>query len=176
MCVFAPVSEGLTPHRHCRAPRRYFRKGPTKWDLKAEGWTEGQFAPTTNAPPTSGAASAPTQQTRHARRVYVGGLEAVPEQEIAELFTAIIRATMITPVPEEVSPVLSVYINPERKFAFVEVATIELGWWTAAVWHGWQHSEFSYCVCVTLPAVRRPRSIPCLTRVHPSLQPLLSWP
>lgn len=85
--------------------------------------------PSTLAPPISGGAvgggiAAPTQQTRHARRIYVGGLEAVPEQEIAELFTAIIRVTMLTPLPDTVSPVLSVYINPERKFAFVEVRTL----------------------------------------------------
>lgn len=89
---------------------------------------EGMAVPTSSSAPSSalGSAAAPTQQTRHARRIYVGGLEAVPEHEIAELFTAIIRATMLHPLPPDVSPVLSVYINPERKFAFVEVATIEL--------------------------------------------------
>jgi splicing factor U2AF subunit len=66
------------------------------------------------------------QQTRHARRIYVGGLEHVPEEEIAAFFDGIVRAALINPLPRGVNPVLSVYINPERKFAFVELYSIEL--------------------------------------------------
>lgn len=71
-----------------------------------------------------GMGSAPSQQTRHARRVYVGGLGDVTESEIAEFFTDLVRSTAIT--PPKSNPVLSVYINPERKFAFVEFNSIEL--------------------------------------------------
>lgn len=74
--------------------------------MKPAGWVEGMIAPTTSAPPgaehgagSSGAGSsggsgqwvAPPQQTRHARRIYVGGLENVPESEIASFFNDIIR-------------------------------------------------------------------------------------
>ncbi len=114
--------------------RRFFRQGPSGWDVRPPGWVEGMPIPVAGASAAGvgahggggGSYTVPTQQTRHARRLYVGGLEAVPEAEIAELFSAIIRAALVTPLPPDVSPVLSVYINPERKFAFVEVATIEL--------------------------------------------------
>lgn len=67
---------------------------------------------------------AASQQTRHARRVYVGGLGDVTEAEIADFFTDLVRSAAVH--PPKSNPVLSVYINPERKFAFVELNSIEL--------------------------------------------------
>lgn len=69
-------------------------------------------------------AVAPSQQTRHARRIYVGGLPEATEREIGEFFSDVARRTMLRPPAG--NPVLSVYINGERKFAFVELNTIEL--------------------------------------------------
>ena len=67
---------------------------------------------------------APSQQTRHARRLYVGGLGESTEREIGEFFSDLVRNAAVT--PPKANPVLSVYINAERKFAFVEFSSIEL--------------------------------------------------
>jgi hypothetical protein len=66
----------------------------------------------------------PSQQaTRHARRVYVGGLPPTGnEQNIATFFSnalAAIGGTTAGPGPS----VVNVYINYEKKFAFVEFRT-----------------------------------------------------
>ncbi|CAL8465202.1 g4737 [Coccomyxa elongata] len=68
----------------------------------------------------------PSQQaTRHARRVYVGGLPPTGnEQNIATFFSnalAAIGGTTAGPGPS----VVNVYINYEKKFAFVEFRTVE---------------------------------------------------
>lgn len=68
----------------------------------------------------------PSQQaTRHARRVYVGGLPPTAnEQNIATFFSnalAAVGGTTAGPGP----CVVNVYINYEKKFAFVEFRTVE---------------------------------------------------
>ncbi|KAK9789550.1 hypothetical protein WJX73_009409 [Symbiochloris irregularis] len=85
------------------------------------------------APPMMGVAtggagmvSPPSQQaTRHARRVYVGGLPPTAnEQNIATFFSnalAAVGGTTAGPGP----CVVNVYINYEKKFAFVEFRTVE---------------------------------------------------
>jgi splicing factor U2AF subunit len=79
------------------------------------------------APPGSAAAlAAPSQQaTRHARRVYVGGLPPTAnEQNIATFMSnalAAVGGTTAGPGP----CVVNVYINYEKKFAFVEFRTVE---------------------------------------------------
>ncbi|TDH65170.1 uncharacterized protein CCR75_000618 [Bremia lactucae] len=65
-----------------------------------------------------------SQQTRHARRLYVGGIGEIAEPEITAFFNDVIDRAL-----EEKQPggsVVSVYINRERHFAFVELRTIEL--------------------------------------------------
>jgi RNA recognition motif-containing protein len=69
---------------------------------------------------------APSQQTRHARRLYVGGLSEVPEREIEEFFADLVKKSIINKANIRGNPILSVYLNPERKFAFVEFNSIEL--------------------------------------------------
>jgi len=64
------------------------------------------------------------QQTRHARRLYVGGVQNVTEEELKVFFNHIIDLALGEPT--EGGPVLSVYINLERAFAFVELKSIEL--------------------------------------------------
>eukprot|EP01018_Ginkgo_biloba_P036745 Gb_01578 [translate_table: standard] len=71
-------------------------------------------------------AQAMTQQaTRHARRVYVGGLPPMAnEQTIATYFSRVMAAIGgNTAGPGDA--VVNVYINHEKKFAFVEMRTVE---------------------------------------------------
>ena len=71
------------------------------------------------------------QQTRHARRLYVGNLPiGVTEQQIHHTFrTAIIKCLVPgsgIPDPSVEDPILSVYINHERRFSFLEFKSVEL--------------------------------------------------
>ncbi|GFZ06227.1 U2 snRNP auxilliary factor, large subunit, splicing factor [Actinidia rufa] len=79
-------------------------------------------------------AQAMTQQaTRHARRVYVGGLPPMAnEQTIATFFSSVMAAiggnsagTGNYSSLTEGDAVVNVYINHEKKFAFVEMRTVE---------------------------------------------------
>lgn len=65
------------------------------------------------------------QATRHARRVYVGGLPPLEnEQTIATYFSQVMAAIGgNTAGPGDA--VVNVYINHEKKFAFVEMRTVE---------------------------------------------------
>ena len=64
------------------------------------------------------------QMSRHARRVYVGGLPVgISEVELTQFFNAILMAAGATATPG--SPVLSCYMNPEKRFAFVELRSVE---------------------------------------------------
>jgi hypothetical protein len=66
------------------------------------------------------------QQLRHARRLFIGGLDdGTTEADVRALFTDIARLSMLRPLPAEVSPVLSVFCS-EKKFAFVELYSLEL--------------------------------------------------
>ncbi|GKY97293.1 hypothetical protein MPSEU_000687700 [Mayamaea pseudoterrestris] len=68
------------------------------------------------------------QQTRHARRLYIGNLPPnVHEQMIHDAFSNAIQTALIdsnTIATED--PILSVYINPERQFSFLEFKTVEM--------------------------------------------------
>ncbi|XP_006346938.1 splicing factor U2af large subunit B isoform X1 [Solanum tuberosum] len=65
------------------------------------------------------------QATRHARRVYVGGLPATSnEQSVATFFSHVMSAIGgNTAGPGDA--VVNVYINYEKKFAFVEMRSVE---------------------------------------------------
>ncbi|CAN4123589.1 unnamed protein product [Withania somnifera] len=65
------------------------------------------------------------QATRHARRVYVGGLPATAnEQSVATFFSHVMSAIGgNTAGPGDA--VVNVYINYEKKFAFVEMRSVE---------------------------------------------------
>ncbi|KAL6767440.1 hypothetical protein ACKKBF_B35235 [Auxenochlorella protothecoides x Auxenochlorella symbiontica] len=70
-----------------------------------------------------GAAS--QQATRHARRIYVGGLPpSATEDGVASFFSNALAAVGGT-VAGPGSCVVNVYINFEKKFAFVELRTVE---------------------------------------------------
>ncbi|KAJ7562568.1 hypothetical protein O6H91_03G074700 [Diphasiastrum complanatum] len=66
-----------------------------------------------------------TQATRHARRVYVGGLPPMAnEQNVAAFFSQVMAAVGgNTAGPGDA--VVNVYINQEKRFAFVEMRTVE---------------------------------------------------
>ena len=69
------------------------------------------------------------QQTRHARRLYIGHLPPnVTEQELHVFFKAAIGQALVNngPSPEHEDPILSVYINHERRFCFLEFKTVEM--------------------------------------------------
>ncbi|XP_020525056.1 splicing factor U2af large subunit B isoform X7 [Amborella trichopoda] len=72
-------------------------------------------------------AQAMTQQaTRHARRVYVGGLPPMAnEQTIATFFSHVMSAIGGNTAGPGSDAVVNVYINHEKKFAFVEMRTVE---------------------------------------------------
>jgi splicing factor U2AF 65 kDa subunit len=72
----------------------------------------------------SSLSTAPSQQTRHARRIYVGNLSETSEEEIGAFFLDLIKKACIN--PPKGNPILSVYLNKERKFSFIEFSTIEL--------------------------------------------------
>lgn len=75
--------------------------------------------------PVLPAGPAVMQQTRVARRVYIGGLTCqTNEEELKYFMIASLSAALGTEVPPEV--ILEVYINYERKFAFCEMRTVEL--------------------------------------------------
>ncbi|XP_044496918.1 splicing factor U2af large subunit A-like isoform X2 [Mangifera indica] len=65
------------------------------------------------------------QATRHARRVYVGGLPPLAnEQTIATFFSQVMAAIGGNSAGPG-DAVVNVYINHEKKFAFVEMRTVE---------------------------------------------------
>jgi splicing factor U2AF subunit len=75
------------------------------------------------------------QQTRHARRLYVGNLPPmVTEEMIHRAFRDAIRIALVTPAEQtdgggggdDDDPILSVYINHERRFCFLEFKTVEM--------------------------------------------------
>ena len=78
------------------------------------------------------------QQTRHARRLYVGNIPDLSENEVHNFFRDAIRNS-IKLDPEtnpnadshrsqyvDNDPIISVYINRERRFAFLEYKTMEI--------------------------------------------------
>lgn len=75
----------------------------------------------------AGGATPDMQSTRHARRLYVGGIPpGTTDNDILAFFTSVVTKC----APEayrRISPVvLAVYLNTEKWFSFVEFATVEL--------------------------------------------------
>ncbi|KAL7470108.1 hypothetical protein ACHAXS_011699 [Conticribra weissflogii] len=78
------------------------------------------------------------QQTRHARRLYVGNIPDLSEDQVHDFFRDAIRTSIaIDPASNpnaashrsqyvENDPILSVYINRDRRFAFLEFKTMEI--------------------------------------------------
>lgn len=65
-----------------------------------------------------------SQKTRHARRSYIGNLpDGCTDNEIRDFFTGALTTIGGVTMPGE--PVLSIYINRDKKFAFVEFRSVE---------------------------------------------------
>ena len=68
--------------------------------------------------------SATQQATRHARRIYLGGLPpTVDESRLGVLFNQALTSIGGLTAPGD--PVVNVFINQEKKFAFVEFRSVE---------------------------------------------------
>ena len=113
-----------------------------------------------------GADTTRQQQTRHARRLYVGGLPAgTTEDEMMVFFTSTIqRATEPHGIPDLIgSPVVQTYINTDKCFGFVEFASMELTASCLAL-HGIKFG--SSTLRIRRPNDYKPELVP------PSMQPL----
>eukprot|EP01031_Cornospumella_fuschlensis_P044801 gene44801-54792_t len=66
------------------------------------------------------------QQTRHARRLYVGGIPPghTDEEELKSFLNRVIATGL--GAPNDGSYVLSIYLNTKKCFAFIELQSIEL--------------------------------------------------
>ncbi|GAB4847117.1 hypothetical protein Ancab_039816 [Ancistrocladus abbreviatus] len=65
------------------------------------------------------------QATRHARRVYVGGLPPTANEQSVATFFSHVMATIGGNTAGPGDAVVNVYINHEKKFAFVEMRSVE---------------------------------------------------
>lgn len=65
------------------------------------------------------------QATRHARRVYVGGLSATANEQTVAVFFSQVMAAIGGNTSGPGDAVVNVYINHEKKFAFVEMRSVE---------------------------------------------------
>lgn len=87
-----------------------------------------QAATTANAVIIQAIDTSASQQTRHARRLYVGNLPiGLTEAFVQESFTQAIHTALVEPWKHTDQPIiLSVYINRERHYCFVEFTTVEM--------------------------------------------------
>ncbi|KAB2084047.1 hypothetical protein ES319_A05G308200v1 [Gossypium barbadense] len=65
------------------------------------------------------------QATRHARRVYVGGLSPTANEQLVATFFSHVMAAIGGNTAGPGDAVVNVYINHEKKFAFVEMRSVE---------------------------------------------------
>ncbi|CAN0437198.1 unnamed protein product, partial [Discosporangium mesarthrocarpum] len=67
---------------------------------------------------------ASNQQTRHARRLYIGGCPKTTEEDMTSFFNQVINRALREPI--EGGAVASCYVSKEKAFAFLELKTMEL--------------------------------------------------
>ena len=100
----------------------------------AHGGLNGGFTP---APVAGSFANMNPNQTRHARRLYIGNIPDISETEIHAFFRETVEKSLImnrddknyARLQEEYianDPIVSVYINRERRFAFIEFRTMDI--------------------------------------------------
>lgn len=126
-----------------RRRKRQARQGPehTKWDqpptaeqlAATQAGAEGgnSLFPTATCIPAivNPALSSNPQQTRHARRLYVGNLPfGISEQRIEAAFGDAIEKALVEPMDQSSKSqwILNVYLNAERHFCFIEFSSVEL--------------------------------------------------
>jgi splicing factor U2AF subunit len=123
-------------------------RGPSMWDRRPEdiaalppppqsapqrdvAWRGAAPAGGTPAPAVAYAYAAINpanmKATRHARRLYVGGIDQVSEAELKQFFDEAVRAALSgDPVHGPGAQVVSVYVNPDKKFGFLELNSVDL--------------------------------------------------
>lgn len=99
--------------------------------------------------------------TRHARRIYAGGIPShVTEEEVYRFFNGVVKQ-LLPPGSYDGHPVSKVYLNTEKNYAFVEFPSIEL---TNACMQldgiRFDHSMGSAVIRVRRPTDYRPELIP----------------
>jgi splicing factor U2AF subunit len=113
--------------------------------------------------------SAVPQQTRHARRLYIGHLPPnVTEQELHVFFRSAVEQALVDKPLDGEDPILSVYINHERRFCFLEFKTVEMA--TACMELDGIDIHGKGKVKVKRPNDYNPAMAP---KVHPSAIPVL---
>jgi splicing factor U2AF subunit len=112
--------------------------GPTGANIGLNGAPLSQRNPSSSSSSSSSSAIAQPQQTRHARRLYVGNIPDLSEDEVHTFFRDAIRDSIVLDPalnPNAAShkaqyvdsdPIISVYINRERRFVFLEYKTMEI--------------------------------------------------
>ena len=63
-----------------------------------------------------------SQQTKHARCIYIGGVEGVTDVQLKDFWQDAINKCL----GRHTDSIVSAYVNPERKFGFIEMDNIEL--------------------------------------------------
>lgn len=63
-------------------------------------------------------------QTRHARRLYVGGIGDCSEREVSDFFNQNIRRACNVTLSTD--PVISVFLSQEKRYAFVELNSVDI--------------------------------------------------
>merc|ERR1712100_397448 len=113
-------------------PPRLKPKRQSGWDIFPHQLLEYQeknpgtiMTPLPTDPALSVSVNGPvSQKTRHARRAYIGNLpDGCTDNEIRDFLTGALTAIGGVIVHDE--PVLSIYINRDKKFAFVEFRGVE---------------------------------------------------
>ena len=184
------------PHREASPPRegdskkskknwRGSRPAPTKsnWDIGPNG----QFTPQNmNAhlmashsaappPPTNrgggGGGGDALNDSKHARKLYVGGIPAgTTDDDIAAFFSDVFAKCAPAQYMQQGNPILSVHMHHEKCFAFVEFNTIEL---TSAclLLDGAPFPNKSVQCVIRLrrPKDYRPEAVPEISRTFPPL-------
>lgn len=90
--------------------------------------------------------------TRHARRIYAGGIPPkATEDEILKFFNGVVRRALYPTIPRS-DPVIKIYLNTEKCYAFVEFDSIEL---TTACMQ-LDGLKFDHYTGTTIIRVRRP--------------------
>jgi splicing factor U2AF 65 kDa subunit len=108
------------------------------------------------------------QQTRHSRRLYVGNLPLyVTEEQLHQEFKRAIETAHVGP-PLSEDPILSVYINHERRFCFLEFKTVEMT--SACMALDGMHIAGGVAVKVKRPNDYNEMMAP---KIHPSSLPVL---
>ena len=115
--------------------RRKRKERPTKFDVLPTPEQQLQQQQQKAALLTVDAASIhPTtpvnaQQTRHARRLYIGNLPPMmSDAQIQQVFTDAIRTALVSSdgANNDPNPILNIYMHNERRFCFIEFKTVEM--------------------------------------------------